>query len=69
MSVKGGLSDAGQLTLCTATYCPLSVSLDLDRASGQSIGVKQQVAGLGLDVLPVVGTRGSCEHRDVYIYS
>ena len=55
---------AGLLAVCTTAYWPLPVCLDLYRAPCETVGVKQQVAGLCLDVLPVVSTRGRCKHRD-----
>lgn len=59
LRVGGGLgSGAGLLAVSAAPQRPLSVALDLHGAAAQTVGVQQQVAGLGLDLLPVVGTRG-----------
>lgn len=52
------------LTVCTDAHGPLSVRLDLNRASGQAVGVEQQVAGLCLDILPLVGTQGCWKHNN-----
>lgn len=59
---------AGLLAVCTTSYRPLTVCLDLHCAPGEAVGVKQQVAGLCLDILPVVGTRGRCEHKNAFEY-
>lgn len=59
---------AGLLAVCAAAYRPQPVCLDLHCAPGETVGVKQQVACLRLDVLPVVGTRGRCEHRNTFGY-
>lgn len=57
---------AGLLAVCTTAYRPLPVCLDLHCAPAETVGVKQQVAGLCLDVLPVAGTRGRCKHKNAF---
>lgn len=59
VSVSMSLSlSAGLLAVCTTAYRRLPVCLDLHCAPGETVGMKQQVAGLSLDILPVVSTRG-----------
>lgn len=58
----------GLTAVCTTAYQPLPVRLDLHCAPGEAVGVKQQVASLRLDVLPVATTRGCCEHKHTYIH-
>lgn len=61
-------SGTGLLAVSTTAYQPLSVCLDLHCAPAETVGVEQQVAGLRLDVLPVVSTRGRCENKHACEY-
>lgn len=54
------------LAVRTGVCQPLSVCLDLHCAPAETVGVKQQVAGLGLNVLPAASTRGRCNHRNSF---
>lgn len=67
MSVSLSLG-VGLLAVYATAYRPLTVRLDLHCAPGETVGVKQQVARPRLDVLPVVGTRGRCEHKNAFEY-
>lgn len=65
MEVNASLTlRTGLMAVCTGAYWPLPVCLDLHRASGETVGVKQKMANVRLHILPVVGTRWRCEHKD-----
>lgn len=49
------------VTVRAAAHGPQSVGLDLHCALSDGVGVEKQVASLGLDLLPIVSTRGRCK--------
>lgn len=70
VSISKSLSSGTRLlAVRAAAYHPLPVCLDLHRAPCETVGVKQQVAGFCLDILPVASTRRRCEeHKHGFQY-